>query len=147
MRIKMLKIDESEYWADETRHKVKRIWGVYIFDPNWRVHLCEFTPSYELHRLPSQVEFLDHMDDATIQLIEDEVREVERFDDPITYMHCHRIDGAGSYKEGWFPHEKLGTCTMTGFATYLPRSRTISREERHDAAIEEAVEYCQQNCA
>lgn len=151
MRISILKIDETEYWSDEIKNRVKRIFGVYVFDPNWRVHCCEFTPSYELYRLESQVEFHENTPDDEVVMLEDEVREAERFDDPVVYVHCHTIDRAERFSKGWFPKGSMGIHTMAGFASGFlidpddPAERRRN-EQRHDYAIEEATEYCHRNC-
>jgi hypothetical protein len=150
MKINILKVDETAHWSEEIRERVERIWGVYLFDQNWRIHLCEFTPSYELHRLPSQVIVPDweyHRHDE----IEGEIMDGERFDDAVVYVHCHRLDGLDHFKEGWFPDGTMGVCTMTGFAqgfVFDPHdtAERDEREQRHDYAIEEAREYCSQVC-
>lgn len=150
MRIRILKLDESEYWTDEIRSQVKRIFGVYVFDPTWRVHLCEWTASYELHRLESQIDFHENTPESIQERIEDEVREAERFSDPVIYVHCHVIDRAERFSQGWFPKGSMGVHTMTGFGSGFeidpddPAERR-RKEQRHDYAIEEAIEYCSIN--
>jgi len=153
MFIKLLKMDETDNWfIEECPHKetIKTVWGVYVFDPNWRVHLCEFTPSSELHKIETQIEFHDGGTDEEREEIEDWFREHEDWSEPITYMHCHDIDEAKSFKEGWFPTMSVGVCRMSKFAAdydFDPddKAERPMREQRHDWGIQEAIEYCQQS--
>ena len=153
MFIKLLKTNETDHWCiDECPHKesVKTIWGVYAFDPSWRVHCCEMTASYELYFIETQVEFQDGVIDEHRDEIEDWFRLNDNYIDYISYMHCHTVDNAGHYREGWFPHESMGSVRLSGFAMgfeFDPNDQAERpiREQRHDYALLEAIEYCQQN--
>ncbi len=150
MRVALLKVNESQYWSEDIRCRVKCIWGVYVLDPHWRVYCCELTPSYELHRLNSQVEFLDGTPQEIIEEVEEEILEAERFDAPVIYVHCHTIDRAERFSQGWFPKGSMGIHTMAGFGSGFqvdpndPAERRRN-EQKHDYAIEEALEYCHMN--
>lgn len=150
MRVTLVKLDETEYWSDEIKTRIKRIFGVYVFDPTWRVHLCEFAASYELHRIESQIEFPEHTPEIIQEQIEDEVREAERFDARVIYVHCSTLDSAERFSQGRLPKRSMGIHTMTGFGSGFeidpddPAERR-RKEQRHDYAIEEAIEYCSMN--
>jgi len=147
MFIKVIKINETEHWNLDQKmmNKIKAIWGVYVFDPNWKVHCCEITPSYELHMLHSQVEFKENATNEEIEEIENCVAENENFENPVIYMHCHVIDNAGNFKCGWFPKTDMGTYRIWGCATdfeYDPKDKAerTSQEQKHDYGIEQAIE-------
>ena len=151
MFITLLKINESDKWSTfECPHKesIKEIWAVYVYDPNWRVHLCEFTPSYELHFIETQVEFHDGVSDEDMERIENWI--MDAYSEPITYMHCHTVNTVIYFKEGWFPSMSMGSVRMSGFGKEFKfdpndRAERPIREQRHDYALLEAIEYCQQN--
>ncbi len=149
MYVKFLKTNETEYWSLPywLKDKIKAIWGVYVFDPNWRVHCCEVTASYELHQLRSQVEFRNDVSDEEIERVEEWILESEIIDSTISYMHCYRLDKIKPFKLGWFPKNNMGVIRLSGFALYFDEKGLKSdREERHNAAIDEAIEVYHQTC-
>lgn len=92
----VLKKDETEYWEGLDEVGIKRVFGVYLVNKSVAVHLCEFTPSYRLHRLESQYEPAWD-DSAEVSSDRHEkamewIRNGEVHDDPITYIHCHEVD-------------------------------------------------------
>jgi hypothetical protein len=46
--IRIVPIDESEYWNEKSLKKAGKIANVYIFDANVGTHLCSLIPSYWL---------------------------------------------------------------------------------------------------
>ena len=150
MFIRILKHPELDYWQldDSDGEKIAMIWGVYVFDQNWRVHLCEWTPSYELHYLEAQVQFKKGVSDADMERIDDFVRYHDSCQ-PVEYMHCHTVEACPQYRHWFFPkHGRAGVCQVSGFALQCEPETTEPdrvREEQHDAAIEEALQYCHEN--
>lgn len=125
----VLKIDETEYWHDDTLlEKTGRIFGVYVFDKTLHVHCCELTPSYELHRVESQTE--KSLEDKDY----DDFVYHDRGGDVI-YIHCYTIDGFKNIEKDKLPKEKAGIvcCGHSEIA------------ETSDEAIEEMIEYIQSN--
>jgi len=155
MFVKVLKIPEKKHWyldpADMA--KIKEIWGVYLFDPYWRVHICSFTPTYEMHPFETQIEFIDGVSDKDIDRIEQDVRANDSYD--ITYMNCHNIDNVKPFRLGWFPKDgKNGIARDFGFGmpqmlfkkeVFDPKDKAERnlREQRHDYMLESAREYYQ----
>jgi hypothetical protein len=87
----LLRLDETEYWAEHIASRAKQIFGTYIFDQNKGVHLCEFTPSYECRFVGSTIGNTDLADDAAERLA-DNIREGDLATEPVRYFHCHEID-------------------------------------------------------
>lgn len=82
MKLKLLVVDETEYWVKEIREKVDRIDTIYLVDIEWCVHLCEMTPSYKLHFLYHDVVFGDHeFDEEVLDLV------MEARTAMVTYIH------------------------------------------------------------
>jgi hypothetical protein len=107
MQIKILKRDETEYWADDIVARAGRIFGVYAYDPSRKVHCCELTASYELHFIESQAEKCPD-DDHERERLDDEIREGDLYTEPVTYIHCHEIDKLPVVEDGkmYFPNKE-----------------------------------------
>ena len=108
-----VKTDDTEYWDEEFRkeHKIKHIFGVYVFSKSTHCHLCEFTPSYELCFMGSQWDAdLDDSDDELPDRIDEAVREGDTSTEEYSYMHVSDIDALlkTEIKEGFFPPEGQG---------------------------------------
>jgi hypothetical protein len=110
--IKVLKVDQTEYWCDEIKKKVKRIFTVYLFNPNKRVHCCEITPSYECVFLEYQIDFPDDISEEERDRIYMEVTEVQ---EDVAYYHCSGIDNLPEFKLGFFPEGMMGVCSAGEF--------------------------------
>jgi hypothetical protein len=89
-RFCLLRLNETEFWAAHIAGRAGRIFGLYVFDGNKGVHLCEFTPSYECRFVGSAFESTDLGDDAAEKL--DDIREGDLGTEPVRYFHCHEID-------------------------------------------------------
>jgi hypothetical protein len=89
-RFCLLKLDETRHWLDDVAARAGRIFGLYVYDQNRRVHCCEFTPSYECLFVGSASVNTD-LDDAATPLA-DEIREGDLGTVPVKYIHCHEID-------------------------------------------------------
>jgi hypothetical protein len=84
-------LDETEFYnldPADARY-IERIDWVYLFDRNERTHLCEWTPSYYLIYLYTDIVFTPDADeeirDALDQKYAHEASDNE-------YMHCHDIE-------------------------------------------------------
>ncbi|HBF33400.1 TPA: hypothetical protein DDW35_02430 [Candidatus Sumerlaeota bacterium] len=130
MAIKILKIEQTDNWCEAIRNKVKRIFGVYLFDSKRRVHCCEFTPSYECVFVESQAEFFDASDDAEIENIEEEIRRGDSQTDMVSYLHCHKLESFPRFKIRYLPKENAGVAMLRGL-----KSRTAEKR------LEEAMAY------
>jgi hypothetical protein len=147
--IKLLKLDETRNWDQETldSHRIRRVFGVYVFDSILRVHYCEFTPSYELHWIEDQAEFADcdSVSDEEVEAADEIIREGGRWTEEVHYLHCHAISSLPRFKQGFFPPEDSpgGILTLRGFSRFT--MKTFSEDGRRDGLIEEAREYIKQN--
>ncbi len=108
----VVKEDETEYWDKpfRKRHKIKRIFGVYVFNRRKACYLCEMTPSYELRFFGSQWEGedgYDAEDENAAEKIDDAIRDGDRDTEEWSYMHCADVDRLLEtvIKEGCFPPE------------------------------------------
>jgi hypothetical protein len=100
MKIKIVLLDETEYWRKDIVSAAKKIFGVYYFDPNSVTHCCELTPSYELHFLQSVPQLLPDTTDLKEELFDN----IEEGDwngrDAVSYFHCSNIDKLPELKRG-----------------------------------------------
>ena len=89
----------EEGWNIQPEHKqyIDKILTVYYFNQNSHTHLCEFTPSYELHHHEYQVR-MNEAGEAlreTNQHLYDEIRdnyEQIYVEERVTYMHVSTVD-------------------------------------------------------
>lgn len=87
----LLRLDETRHWADDVAARAVRIFGLYVYDQNRRVHCCEFTLSYECRFVGSASVNAD-LDDDVAERLDDEIREGDLGTEPARYIHCHEID-------------------------------------------------------
>jgi hypothetical protein len=90
-RFNLLRLDETQVWAEEVVHRAKQVFGIYVFDQNRRVHCCEFTPSYECLFVGSAIGNTD-LDDDVAERLDAEIREGDLGTEPVKYIHCQEID-------------------------------------------------------
>lgn len=84
----LVKIDESEYWSDSIRQRVKRIWSVYLLDTSRHTHLCELAPSYWLEFVESYAEHLPETDESEREKLSDTIAdESQTCDSQDMYVH------------------------------------------------------------
>jgi len=83
-------LDETDYYTISAADAplIKQIRGVYLFDRNRRMHVCELTPSYWLIHLYDQVILVDPDDPRREELYED----YEYYSRSDIYVHCSTID-------------------------------------------------------
>jgi hypothetical protein len=89
----VVKIDERGYWRDPVvLSRTTRLFGVYVFDRRRHVHICSFTPCYELHFLGSQWDCLPEISDEDREDLWDRIQEGDRQSEPVTYWDKTDID-------------------------------------------------------
>lgn len=54
-----VKIEDTKYWCDNIRSRVKHIYGVYLYDQSVSTNCCEITPSYDLRWVGFEAEGID----------------------------------------------------------------------------------------
>lgn len=88
----LVKVDERLFWnGDEILGKTTAIHGVYAFDRNLHVHICSFTPTYEMHFLGTDYEEVEGLseeerDNLNCLIIENDDSE------PVTYMNARDVE-------------------------------------------------------
>jgi hypothetical protein len=80
---KLAAFEQTEYWDKEITDEVGRIWVVAIYDNSRHTHLCEFTPSFELHPMYTYTE--NRASDYT----EGEINTWK--DRDVFYVHTHDV--------------------------------------------------------
>ena len=133
--IKVLKIDQTDHWCDEVAKKARRIFGVYVYDADYRVHLCEMTASYECHFVESQTDYPNDFDEAEEEKLHDQIMTGDAQTDPVCYWHCNYLDRAPEFHITCLPKGPYGVYTLTDG----------DGDDDHDEAIEEALEYARGN--
>jgi hypothetical protein len=96
MEICIAKFDETEDWLDEELKRVSgRILTVYLYNPKHWVHLCEFTPSHELHFVGFVMEGSEAfgaLDDGAREVVFEKLR-AGLLDQPeISYVHVSDVE-------------------------------------------------------
>jgi len=91
-------MDETRFFKDgdemceELRGKVKRIYGVYLYDETVRTVICDAQPRYFLHWVDVAFESEPGLTDKERDSIYDILRESYTVDDPDTYMHIRDVE-------------------------------------------------------
>lgn len=93
----VLKIDETRHWNGLKDHKIRRVFGVYVLNKRAAHHLCEITPSYELHMFDSQYEQGWLPDDPNYESLNEAAQEHVRGgdwqqDSDVIYMHAPDVE-------------------------------------------------------
>lgn len=131
----IVKIDERHHWIDPNiLAKIKRIYGVYVFDRHQHFHLCSISASYELHFLGTQYEDTDGLDEYESDELNGEILLGEAVTELVTYWDRHDIDSMLETKceEGWLPPEgKNGGFALTGIESVTSEGAIEEAEECH----------------
>ena len=132
--------ETTEYWADDIARRAGKLWDVYAFDANRRVHCCEIMPSYEMNYIGptwdgTGPEAPGEDDDRAKDKLFDDILMGGADTDDTTYIHCANINA----KE----------CEILNFsdeqwAGFL-RDADGDAEEAYRAALDKLIEYCQGN--
>ena len=94
-KLKVVKIEETQFWSKKIVKKAGKLFGVYIFDENESTFCCEITPSHYLRFLYSFTE--KFVDDKTNELI----RESDATEGGDFYMHsgdANKIEAVATYE-------------------------------------------------
>ena len=141
-----VKIDETDIWYHTDPEKERlfgRIFGVYAADLSQRIHLCEFTPSYELHFVHSEFEGGEdyyNLDDEIQEKMQDYTLEGDSGSEPIRYFHCSLIDSFPKINHG-FPTPPIKGCVIElGFD-----DADLGEEENQQEVMEDLVGKLQSN--
>jgi len=86
-----VRIEDTRYWCDNIRSKVKHIYGVYLYDQSVVTCCCEVTPSYCMIPIDLVAGEYPDDDDARDRLYSD-LREAMWENDTDSYMHCRSVD-------------------------------------------------------
>ena len=93
-KLKVVKIEETQFWSKKIIKKAGKLFGVYIFDENESTFLCEITPSHYLRFLYT---FAERFDEQTEELI----RESDTTEGGDFYMHAgdaNKIKSEATYE-------------------------------------------------
>ena len=55
----VVRLDETQYWAEDVRDQVNKIWSHYIYDEHMTTHLCSLQRSYYLRWVGFDIELTD----------------------------------------------------------------------------------------
>lgn len=83
-KLKVVEIDETQYWSDDIVAKAGKLFGVYLYDERVETFMAELTPSYCLTFLYTNTENRVD-DDAQEEIMRSEIYEPR-------YFHVHSID-------------------------------------------------------
>lgn len=92
MQWNLIRFDETRYWSDDIQARATAVWGVYAYTPEERTRCAEITPSYCLHRLGAVEWAREGLSDQEREQLNEDVLEGSAHDEPVTYMHCSRVD-------------------------------------------------------
>lgn len=107
----LVKIDETGYWADSVRERVKRIFGVYVFDRRRYVHCCSCEATYECHFMGSQWE-----SDTDDESLWEDIHEGDAQCEQVSYFGARNVERmiADECLEGCLPRGSSGGMKITG---------------------------------
>ena len=98
MRIRILKLDETQFYSEEWRGKwaTGTLYSVFLYDPDSATYLCEGQPSYELHYIG-----IEH-DGETNEALFEELAEVSIRENDVDYIHVSRVKAMQTESLGEF---------------------------------------------
>lgn len=93
MKIDIVKIDETGFWNEDFRKKygITKLMGVYLYDSELGVRVCEITPSRELNFVHTQPDYGDDLTEEQREEMWEEINEADCQSEPVTYMHCGSV--------------------------------------------------------
>ena len=130
----VVKIDERDYWKDQiVLSRTTRLYGVYVFDRRLHVHICSFTPCYELHFLGSQWECPNDLSDEEHDDLRDHIQQGDGSSETVTYWDKADIDRflQVKCKIGCLPLGKEGGCQLTGITSVTTHDAIEAVREAH----------------
>jgi hypothetical protein len=132
-----VKIDERDYWCDPVAlARATRIVGVYVFDRRQHVHICSFTPCYELHFLGSQWDEIGGLSDEERDELSDRIIHGDGQSEPVTYWDKHDVDSMleTSCQEGRLPPLGLnGGFVLSGIVSVTTEDALAEAAEAYSA--------------
>ena len=127
---RLVKVEQASLCGEEwiRENKIKACGFFYLYDANRHVHICSFTPSYELFPIEPYVLFTEEVSDEHSDKIEDDWR---NSDEPaVSYMDVSDVDRLLSQPIGW---------------DLEPREEGEDSEAYYQRAAEEIREHYQGN--
>jgi hypothetical protein len=88
---KLVKIDETQYWSDEIKERVGKLYGVYLIDTNAHTYCCEVTPSYCAYFLYTTYDDPDDMDDLEAEAFDEMIRHADFNAADVSYFHVYSV--------------------------------------------------------
>ena len=84
MRLKLVKIEETDFLSDKAKAECGRYWTIYLYDADEGTYCCEITPSYWLEAVFFETE----------NMIDDDLHGdlQQGLYDSSHYRHCRGID-------------------------------------------------------
>ena len=95
MKYSLIALNETEYFTDEIKSKVSKIYTVYAYNPEEEVYCCEITPSYFCipidFTIPFSDELYDSLSDEQKEALNDVLEESVNVSDGI-YVHVRDVE-------------------------------------------------------
>jgi hypothetical protein len=89
---KLVKIDETSFWEDEElKSKAKKLYGIYLYNENLQVNVCDPRPCYEMHFIETVAETIPEEDVERNDFLE-EIEQADANTDEVSYKYCSDID-------------------------------------------------------
>ena len=99
-KLKVVKIEETQFWKPAIANKAGKLFGVYIFDSTQSTHCCEIRASYYLRFMYTFTE--EFVDDKT----NEEIQNVDFMNgNQDIYIHCGDMDKMKVEAEYEFEYE------------------------------------------
>ncbi|MCA9078696.1 MAG: hypothetical protein KDA93_26970, partial [Planctomycetaceae bacterium] len=113
--------------------RTTRLHGVYVFDRRLYVHICSFTPCYELHFLGSQWESPNDLSDEEHDDLRDHIRQGDCQAEQVTYWDKADIDRFLQVKceFGCLPFGMEGGFRLTGITSVTTDDALEEVREAH----------------
>lgn len=90
MNLKLVVIEETKYYPPEIQLRAGKVFQTYVYDASVGHHLCEITPSFELH--PLNTTPLNHLEDEEQREALHEVLDEANRGSDVRYWHCRAIE-------------------------------------------------------
>ena len=133
--LRLVYLDETEYWQEDIVKFAGRIAGVYLYNAHLQTFCCEITPSYEMHLVGYLTE---HTVNDDIQMKMQEATDTGQ----VSYIHSRQVDHYQRIRRRTGYHDidpfVIGRmpCSIS-----LPGPWT----RNHESAMAEALEMLSQN--
>jgi hypothetical protein len=90
---RIVKVDQTYMCPSDWRaeRKIDKLGFYYLYDANRHVHICSFTPTYELNALVGYATFTEDVSDEVRDEVDQE-NEMAEADQPVSYMNVSHVD-------------------------------------------------------